>query len=41
MSLAALRETSERNVFHRSCVEAARKSGVMHDLATADVDSIM
>ena len=40
MSLAALRETSERNVLHRSCVEAARESGVMHDLATADVDSM-
>ena len=37
----AARETSERNLFHRPSVEAMCESRVMHDLAIADVDSVM
>ena len=37
----AARETSERNFFHRPSVKAVCESRVMHDLAIADVDSVM
>jgi hypothetical protein len=38
---AALCERSEKNLFQWSSVEAARESGIMHHLATADVNSIV
>ncbi len=37
----AVRETSERNFYHRPSVKAVCESRVMHDLATTDVDSVM
>ena len=31
----------ERNLFHRSPTQSMREPGVVNDLATADVDSVM
>jgi len=32
---------SERNLFHGTPVQAARESRIMHDLAAANIDSVM
>ena len=34
-------KTRERNLFHRSSAQPSREPCVMHDLASADVDSVM
>src|ERR1700758_2579281 len=34
-------ETRQRNFFHRSATQTVRESGVVNDLATANVDSVM
>jgi hypothetical protein len=37
----ASRETSERNLFHRSFAQTMREAGVVNDLAMTDVDSVV
>jgi hypothetical protein len=39
--LASMRETLERNLFHRSAPQSICKAGVMDDAAVTDVDTVM
>lgn len=38
---AAAGESSKRDLFHRPSVQATHEPGVVHDVAAADIDSVM